>query len=180
MSGGSMSNMYGMVLARFNKCPDVKTKGIGSLGQLVAFTSQEVYLQSMNWIIHKVGDIKMSILLLQGHYSITKAAHWTGLGTDNLIIVRFIVIYLLLFTDNFQLIKVPSDCTGRMIPYELENEILKALADKKIPFFVNATSGTTVLGAYDPLIPLADICKKYDVWLHVDVRWIKSLCKSKV
>lgn len=34
--------MYGMVLARFNKFPEVKTKGMGNIGELVAFTSQEV------------------------------------------------------------------------------------------------------------------------------------------
>lgn len=59
-----------------------------------------------------------------------------------------------------------------MIPAELEYEIKKAIEQGKEPFFVNATSGTTVLGAYDPLESLANICKKYGVWLHVDVRTI--------
>lgn len=40
--GGSMSNMYGLVIARFNKYPEVKTKGVARLGSLVAFTSEEV------------------------------------------------------------------------------------------------------------------------------------------
>lgn len=88
---------------------------------------------------------------LQSHYSITKGAHWIGLGTENLVIV-------------------PSDDDGQMIPSELEFEIRKAIEENKVPFFVNATAGTTVLGAYDPLEPLAEICKKYGVWLHVDVR----------
>ena len=73
-------------------------------------------------------------------------------------------------TDN--LIIVASDSGGKMIPAELENKIVKALEQKKVPFFVNATAGTTVLGAYDPLEPLATVCQKYDVWLHVDVRFI--------
>jgi hypothetical protein len=38
-----------------------------------------------------------------------------------------------------------------MIPEELETSILAAVAQNKIPFFVNATAGTTVLGAYDDL-----------------------------
>ncbi|KAK4010907.1 hypothetical protein OUZ56_020030 [Daphnia magna] len=126
--GGSLANMYGMVLARFNKFPEVKTKGMGNIGELVAFTSQE------------------------GHYSILKAAHWIGLGTDNLVMVA-------------------SDSSGRMIPAELENKIVKALEQKKVPYFVNATAGTTVFGAFDPLEPLAFICKKYDLWLHVDAAW---------
>lgn len=38
-----------------------------------------------------------------------------------------------------------------------------------IPFFVAVTSGTTVLGAFDPINEVADICDKYGMWLHVDV-----------
>lgn len=38
-----------------------------------------------------------------------------------------------------------------------------------MPFFVSATAGTTVYGAFDPLIAISDICKKYQVWFHVDV-----------
>ena len=87
---------------------------------------------------------------MQSHYSIAKAAHWIGLGTENVV-------------------KVLSDEAGRMIPSELESQIKLSLEQGKIPFFVNATAGTTVLGAYDPLDPIADICSKYKMWLHVDV-----------
>lgn len=39
-----------------------------------------------------------------------------------------------------------------------------------VPMFVNATAGTTVYGAFDPINEIADICEKYNIWLHVDVR----------
>ena len=39
-----------------------------------------------------------------------------------------------------------------------------------VPMFVNATAGTTVYGAFDPINEIADICEKYNMWLHVDVR----------
>lgn len=39
--GGSISNMYGMVLARYKKIPESKTKGLHGLPILVAFTSEE-------------------------------------------------------------------------------------------------------------------------------------------
>lgn len=29
-------------------------------------------------------------------------------------------------------------------------------------------SGTTVLGAFDPLEKIADLCEKYQLWMHVD------------
>lgn len=44
-----------------------------------------------------------------------------------------------------------------------------------VPLFVNATAGSTVYGAFDPINEIADICEKYNLWLHVDVsgspRW---------
>ena len=34
---------------------------------------------------------------------------------------------------------------------------------RQVPFFVNATSGSTVLGAYDDLEALAEVCSKHKV-----------------
>ena len=36
---------------------------------------------------------------------------------------------------------------------------------------MDATSGTTVLGAYDPLNEIADVCEKHALWMHVDCCW---------
>lgn len=43
------------------------------------------------------------------------------------------------------------------------------------PMCVVATSGTTVLGSFDPLDEVADICERYNVWLHCDVSTIIML-----
>lgn len=56
-----------------------------------------------------------------------------------------------------------------MIPEELEKEIILRKEKGHVPFFVNATAGTTVVGAIDPLDKIADICQKHQLWLHVDV-----------
>lgn len=37
------------------------------------------------------------------------------------------------------------------------------------PFFVNATAGSTVQGAFDPLERIADISERNGMWMHVDV-----------
>lgn len=56
-----------------------------------------------------------------------------------------------------------------MIPSELERLVRASIEKGNRPFFVNCTCGTTVLGAFDPINPIADICEKYNLWLHIDV-----------
>jgi len=58
-----------------------------------------------------------------------------------------------------------------MIPAELDKAIAHAISEGKKPFLVNATSGTTVYGAYDDLEAIADVCEKHKVWLHIDACW---------
>jgi glutamate decarboxylase len=62
--GGSIANLYAVLLARHKYWPDVKQKGLQSLPALVIFTSE------------------------QAHFSIKKAAAVTGIGTDNVITVK--------------------------------------------------------------------------------------------
>ena len=50
----------------------------------------------------------------------------------------------------------------------------------KEPFFVNATSGSTVMGAYDQLDELAAVCKNHALWLHVDACWGGSFIMSSL
>ena len=59
-----------------------------------------------------------------------------------------------------------------MIPEELEKLIIRHKKEGHLPFFVNCTTGTTVYGAFDPIEPIADICEKYGIWLHIDVSLI--------
>ncbi|XP_020792898.1 acidic amino acid decarboxylase GADL1 [Boleophthalmus pectinirostris] len=94
------------------------------------------------------------------HYSIVKSAAFLGIGTKN--------VYM-----------VPCDERGKMIPGALEEMILKAKKEGAQPFMVNATAGSTVLGAFDPIEQIADICEKYDLWLHVDACWGGAVILSK-
>ena len=61
-----------------------------------------------------------------------------------------------------------------MIPEELEKLIIRHKSEGHLPFFVNCTTGTTVFGAFDPIEPIADICEKYGIWLHIDVSSVKD------
>ncbi|KAL2072118.1 hypothetical protein VTL71DRAFT_11461 [Oculimacula yallundae] len=87
-----------------------------------------------------------------GHYSLEKAAQMCGLGTENVW-------------------SVPIDKLGRIIPSELEKLVQKAKDEKYTPFYVNATAGTTVLGSYDPFKEISAVCKKHNLWLHIDGSW---------
>jgi Pyridoxal-dependent decarboxylase conserved domain len=38
--------------------------------------------------------------------------------------------------------------------------------------------GTTVLGAFDPLEKIADLCEKHKMWMHVDAAWGGKNCRK--
>jgi len=94
------------------------------------------------------------------HYSVPKNAVFVGIGRDQ---VRFI----------------PSDDQGCMQVDALEEAIKKDIADGYNPFFINATAGTTVVGSFDPIHPIADVAEKYDLWLHVDGAYCGSVIFSE-
>ena len=91
-----------------------------------------------------------------GHYSLEKAAQIFGFGSN-------------------AVKGVPVTPDGCMIPAELQRMVKEAKAAGEIPFYVNATAGTTVLVSYDPFDEVADICQEHGLWLHVDGSWGGSI-----
>ena len=57
-----------------------------------------------------------------------------------------------------------------MSAQHIEEKILYCQQLGRRVFFVGITAGTTILGAFDPIEEIALVCRKYNVWLHVDVR----------
>ena len=51
---------------------------------------------------------------------------------------------------------------------ELEKSIQIDLKNNLCPFYVNTTAGATVLGSFDNFDEISKICKKYNLWLHID------------
>lgn len=94
------------------------------------------------------------------HYSTSKNMSFIGLGRSNLR-------------------KVAVDKQGKMLPDDLESKIKEDIDKGLTPFYVNATAGTTVLGSFDPIDKLAQICKKYNLWLHVDGAYCGSVIFSE-
>lgn len=72
-------------------------------------------------------------------------------------------------SDNVYSVK--TDSRGKMSVAHLIESIQRAQDEGAAPFMVSATAGTTVLGAFDPLEDIADVCEKYGLWLHVDAAW---------
>lgn len=68
--------------------------------------------------------------------------------------------------ENLQSIATGDDFA--MIPSALEQAIEKDLLQGKLPACVVATLGTTSSMAMDPIEELARICRKFNIWLHVD------------
>eukprot|EP01101_Sappina_pedata_P002106 TRINITY_DN12380_c0_g1_i1.p1 TRINITY_DN12380_c0_g1~~TRINITY_DN12380_c0_g1_i1.p1 ORF type:complete len:577 (+),score=160.75 TRINITY_DN12380_c0_g1_i1:1364-3094(+) len=149
--GGSFANLLALLTARNITFPQVKSGGM-----------QAVPVQPI-------------ILASQGaHYSVTKNAVVLGFGQSSLI-------------------KVPTNEFGEMIPSELE-KVLSEIASynatletgqdgvrrlKKVPFFLQATSGTTVTCAFDRLDQIGEICNKHSIWMHVDACWGGSVILSQ-
>ncbi|KAK0067625.1 glutamate decarboxylase 1, partial [Biomphalaria pfeifferi] len=57
---------------------------------------------------------------------------------------------------------------GKMDVEDLREKMSQSLREGKKIIMVNATCGTTVLGAFDPVAEIADLCEDHHVWLHVD------------
>jgi len=85
----------------------------------------------------------------QTHSSLQKAAMISGMGSDNL---RQIDV-----DENFA-----------MRPEALEQRVQADVQAGLEPCFVCATVGTTSSNAMDPIPAIAEICRKYGLWLHVD------------
>jgi aromatic-L-amino-acid decarboxylase len=86
------------------------------------------------------------------HSSMEKAVKIIGLGKENLR-------------------KIEVDHRFAMVPEKLEEAVIRDKERGFIPLAVVATFGTTGSTAVDPLDPIADICGKHDIWLHVDAAY---------
>jgi aromatic-L-amino-acid decarboxylase len=103
--------------------------------------------------INREGNWKSGALRIycseQTHSSIEKAVKISGLGRDNLV-------------------KIPVRKDYSMDSTKLEESVREDIINGYQPCCVVATIGTTGTTAIDPLKEIGEICRKNDIWLHVD------------
>jgi glutamate decarboxylase len=97
----------------------------------------------------------------RAHYSLKKAADLLGIGEENILSIP---------CENY---------SNKINLKELEKTIL-LLKTQKIPILaIVAIAGTTETGNIDDLDAIANLAKKFNIWLHVDAAWGGALLLSK-
>ncbi len=124
-----------------------------SVSSMHAIASAREHKQNLQ--IRQKGMINKAIPRLRlyasehAHSSIDKGALTLGIGLEG---IR----------------KISVDREFKMIPGELEKAIEEDKKNGWLPFCVVATIGTTSTTSIDPVKEIAAICKKENIWLHVD------------
>ena len=154
MPGGSASNVLAVQTALGNAFPSFKSGGILGVAD------------DLSTLHGRRGRAARPLLLTseQSHYSLEKAALACGMGLDSVV-------------------KVRCDDRGRMDMSDLQRILAETEANVDgsqpagtlagFPFFVNATSGTTILGAFDDLAAVVATCRRSPtrIWVHADCSW---------
>lgn len=83
------------------------------------------------------------------HYSIARAAGILGIGTDNVL-------------------KAPIDARRRVNAAAVERTLARAQDEGLDVFCIVASACTTATGSFDDIAGIADVARRYGIWLHVD------------
>jgi aromatic-L-amino-acid/L-tryptophan decarboxylase len=85
----------------------------------------------------------------ESHHSLDKSAGLLGIGRK-------------------ALRRISVNDAAQLDPEMLEQAIAQDLAAGRQPFCVVATAGTTNSGTVDDLVAISNICRRHELWLHVD------------
>ena len=134
-----------------SNCGGIMVSG-GNMANMVAFLAAR--RAKAPWDIRKEGLRGGSAQLTayasrETHTWIQKAADLFGLGLNA---IRWID------TDDQQRMRVDA----------LERAIVADRESGHVPFIVIGTGGSVSTGAIDPLGEIAAVCKRHDIWFHVD------------
>lgn len=123
----------------------------GSLANLTALlTARNVALgESWKRGVGTSGRAPVIVSHAEAHYCIARSAGILGLGTN-------------------QVVKAALDGRRKIDPNKLD-DTLRDLRARNVPIVaVAACACATPVGAFDPLAEIADVCRRHEVWMHVD------------
>ena len=99
--------------------------------------------------VPRQGPPPVLITHCESHYCLARTAGILGLGTR-------------------QVIQIGLDHKRRMKIDELEQRLRECRERGQPVIAVAASACATPVGAFDPLRPIAELCREYGVWMHVD------------
>jgi L-2,4-diaminobutyrate decarboxylase len=133
----------------------------GSLANLTALLTARNVTLNDSWEngAARPGPAPVLVVHADAHYSVSRAAGILGLGTK-------------------QVLRVGLDRRRRMDPVQLDRILGELRAADRPVVAVSACSCSTPVGAFDPLEEIAEICRRREVWLHVDAAHGGAACLS--
>src|SRR5579864_5599364 len=99
--------------------------------------------------VASIGGAPVLFASAESHHSLDKSAGLLGIGRK-------------------ALRRIPITSSLQLDPVQLEQAIAQDRASGRIPFCVVATAGTTNSGIVDDLVAIAEVCRRNQLWLHVD------------
>ena len=153
--GGSLANLTALLTARNVALGDCWSSGFSRLEDEKSYTPPTTAPQ---WC---PGGTPAAVLVAHAdaHYSVARAAGILGLGTR-------------------QVVRVGLDERRRMDPQKLDDTLADLRRRGQPIVAVSACACSTPIGAFDPLDDVADVCRRHEVWLHVDAAHGGAACLS--
>ncbi|MGO8748061.1 MAG: pyridoxal phosphate-dependent decarboxylase family protein [Thermoguttaceae bacterium] len=138
----------------------VATHG-GSLANLTALLTARNMALGDSWEkgTARPGPAPVLLVHADAHYSVARSAGILGLGTSNVL-------------------RVGLDERRRMDANRLESMLADLQTRGQPVVAVSACACSTPIGAFDPLEEIADVCRRYETWLHVDAAHGAAACLS--
>ena len=150
-SGASLANLTALSAAR-----NVSLDGIWEQGVWQQGVWQQGGWQG-GWSSRKAPVL---VTHTEAHYSVTRSAGILGIGTDHLI-------------------KAPMNARRATDPEQLDT-LLGDLRRRGVPIVaMSAAACATPIGAFDSLPDIVDVCRRHEVWLHVDAAHGGAACMSR-
>jgi L-2,4-diaminobutyrate decarboxylase len=141
-NGGSLANLTALLTARNVALSDCWSSGLSR-------SEETICAKPPKGGTPTTASSPVLVAHADAHYSVARSAGILGLGTR-------------------QVVRVGLDERRRMDPQKLDDTLVDLRRRGQPIVAVSACSCSTPIGAFDQLDDVADVCRRHEVWLHVD------------